>query len=310
MPFDGCSEDCQLEPNCAGASCTSKCGDGIVVPPEQCDDGNAIDGDGLLEDLPDRSGLDLHPAGLGQQDDGPDSLSGLSLQESPGVEAGVLGQDTPFLGIVQSTLDSDGKPVYSGIGGGSHITSTATFAEWYRTTPGSTTQPRPSWLFGTTARGLMSIAMDPTGAVERHHDRILCGSQGSEIMDPNNNPEPCTFQYQQSATNPTAGQTDCQKDAALGYTMLNCYLSGTTYMATFVVGKVRWEPLFFPIDADPFSADQLEAAQVPSVPAGLYDATGTGHGTWTPRETSVCTTSFHQRGPLLVPLRQDQELHP
>jgi fibro-slime domain-containing protein len=276
MPFDGCSEDCQLEPNCAGASCTSKCGDGIVVPPEQCDDGNAIDGDGCSKTCQIEAGWTCTQPALGNKMMVPILYRDFRFKNPPEFEAGVLGQDTPFLGIVQSTLDSDGKPVYSGIGGGSHITSTATFAEWYRTTPGVNDPTASKLALWDNGQGAYVNRYGPNGEQWNVTTTAYwCGSQGSEIMDPNNNPEPCTFQYQQSATNPTAGQTDCQKDAALGYTMLNCYLSGTTYMATFVVGKVDGNPLFFPIDADPFSADQLEAAQVPSVPAGLYDATGT-----------------------------------
>ena len=65
---------------------------------------------------------------------------------------------------------------------------------------------------------------------------------------------------------------------ALGYTQLpgSCKAdSGGTYKAEYVVAKVDGNPLFFPIDNDPFSADQLTGAQVPSTPAGLYDASGT-----------------------------------
>ena len=64
----------------------------------------------------------------------------------------------------------------------------------------------------------------------------------------------------------------------LGYTQLagSCQAnSGGTYSAEYVVAKVDGNPLFFPIDSDPFSADQLEGAQVPSYPPGLYDDSGT-----------------------------------
>jgi fibro-slime domain-containing protein len=105
-----------------------------------------------------------------------------------------------------------------------------------------------------------------------------CGSVGQELTDANGNAIPCTFQFQQSATNPTGGQTDCQKLEAQGYTQLagSCRAdSGGTYKAQYIVAKIDGNPLFFPIDNDPFSADQLTGAQVPSVPAGLYDASGT-----------------------------------
>src|SRR5690606_12458844 len=46
LPFDGCDEQCQAEPDCPeGSSCSSSCGDGIVLD-EDCDDGNLRNGDG------------------------------------------------------------------------------------------------------------------------------------------------------------------------------------------------------------------------------------------------------------------------
>ena len=50
MPFDGCSADCQNEPNCKGDACILTCGDGIVFDDEECDDGNNLDGDGCSKD--------------------------------------------------------------------------------------------------------------------------------------------------------------------------------------------------------------------------------------------------------------------
>jgi fibro-slime domain-containing protein len=42
-----------------------------------------------------------------------------------------------YPGMVQNDLDSDGKPVYTGLTGGNiEVTSSATFAEWYRNTDG------------------------------------------------------------------------------------------------------------------------------------------------------------------------------
>ena len=58
LPFDGCSPTCTNEPLCGTKNtylaspptvafqCFAHCGDGLVLPPEQCDDGNALDGDG------------------------------------------------------------------------------------------------------------------------------------------------------------------------------------------------------------------------------------------------------------------------
>jgi fibro-slime domain-containing protein len=58
LPFDGCSPTCTNEPLCGtrdtslvspplvAYQCFAHCGDGLVLPPEQCDDGNTQDGDG------------------------------------------------------------------------------------------------------------------------------------------------------------------------------------------------------------------------------------------------------------------------
>ena len=53
--LDGCTPDCQLEPNCPNGKCIAVCGDGLLFdfdgngdgkPDEACDDGNTRNGDG------------------------------------------------------------------------------------------------------------------------------------------------------------------------------------------------------------------------------------------------------------------------
>ncbi|MCA9591135.1 MAG: DUF4215 domain-containing protein, partial [Myxococcales bacterium] len=53
--FDGCSPNCELEPQCPDGKCVARCGDGLLFdfdangdgqPDEECDDGNTINGDG------------------------------------------------------------------------------------------------------------------------------------------------------------------------------------------------------------------------------------------------------------------------
>ncbi len=59
LPFDGCSPTCTNEPLCGTTNtyttpatttavyqCFAHCGDGLVLPPEACDDGNTVNGDG------------------------------------------------------------------------------------------------------------------------------------------------------------------------------------------------------------------------------------------------------------------------
>jgi cysteine-rich repeat protein len=66
MPFDGCSQECQIEPDCSGASCASKCGDGIVLN-ELCDDGNAASGDGCSSDCTIEPGWTCNQPALGDK---------------------------------------------------------------------------------------------------------------------------------------------------------------------------------------------------------------------------------------------------
>jgi fibro-slime domain-containing protein len=49
IPLDGCSATCQAEPDCSHSSCTSDCGDGLLIN-EACDDGNVLNGDGCSAD--------------------------------------------------------------------------------------------------------------------------------------------------------------------------------------------------------------------------------------------------------------------
>ena len=50
MVGDGCDDHCQIESgancNAANTVCSLTCGNGVVVSPETCDDGNLEDGDG------------------------------------------------------------------------------------------------------------------------------------------------------------------------------------------------------------------------------------------------------------------------
>jgi fibro-slime domain-containing protein len=278
MPFDGCSENCQIEPDCSGTSgCTSKCGDGIVLS-EDCDDGNAASGDGCSSICKVEAGWTCTQPTLGDTMTVPVIYRDFKFHNPSDFEAGVIGQNVATLGEVNSDLDQDGKPVFSGLAT-AHIASTTTFAEWYRTTAGVNHATASKLALWKNADGNYVNRYGPNGEQWNVTEPAnWCGSVGQELLDANGKPIPCTFQYQQSATNPTGGQTDCQKEEAKGYTQVpgSCKNNGSgTYVAEYIVAKVDGNPLFFPIDNDPFSASELEGAQVPSVPAGLYDASGT-----------------------------------
>jgi fibro-slime domain-containing protein len=57
----------------------------------------------------------------------------LGLSRHPDFEAPVTGLST---GMVFGSLDAQGKPVYIGSGGAGSVASAASFAQWYRNTPG------------------------------------------------------------------------------------------------------------------------------------------------------------------------------
>jgi fibro-slime domain-containing protein len=134
MPFDGCSEDCQAEPDCTGASCTSKCGDGILLN-EDCDDGNSASGDGCSSGCRVEAGWTCKQPDLGDKMLVPVIYRDFKAHNPSDFEPDVTGASGAVVGMVASDLDKDGKPVFTGLTGqGVTVESKATFAEWYRTT--------------------------------------------------------------------------------------------------------------------------------------------------------------------------------
>ena len=137
LPNDGCSPTCHAEPNCSSATgtCTSKCGDGLVVN-EGCDDGNTSNGDGCSSTCKTEPGFQCAQ---------PDSAAATMsvpityrdfLLGGDFYAATISGSNNAITGMVQGTLDSEGKPVYAGVGGtgttSGWVTSAASFHNWYR----------------------------------------------------------------------------------------------------------------------------------------------------------------------------------
>ncbi len=273
MPFDGCSSECQVEPDCSGSGpCTSKCGDGLVLG-EDCDDGNTADGDGCSSSCKVEAGYTCTQASLGDKILVPVVYRDFKFQHPTDFEAGVTGRTTATTGAVKVDLDPDGKPVFSGqTDSAIHIESSTTFASWYRNTDGvnhATVSTLPLWSNGSGAY------VNRYGA---HGEQFSittiaswCGVAGNEATDSNGAPIPCTYQ-------PTDGgstTTDCDKAVAAGGKLLACTKNSSgTYTGTIEVGKVDGNPLFFPVDSDPFSSSELKYAQIPSEPKNLYDASG------------------------------------
>jgi fibro-slime domain-containing protein len=134
MPFDGCSPECQNEPDCKGESCVSKCGDGILLD-EKCDDGNGASGDGCSSECKVESGWDCKQPALGDKMLVPVIYRDFRAKNPSDFESDLEGGDGAVSGIVEDTLDKDGKPVFTGsTSKGVAIESKATFATWYRAT--------------------------------------------------------------------------------------------------------------------------------------------------------------------------------
>jgi fibro-slime domain-containing protein len=158
-------------------------------------------------------------------------------------EPGAIGHTTALTGMVQADLDANGKPVFTGITGA--YTTAATFAEWYRDTPGvnhTTAGKLP--LYGDGA-GTYANRYGPNGEQwQTTTTAFFCGVVGSEVTDSAGQPIPCTYRF---------GSTDCDTAVAQGYTMLSCGTSGSTYTAVFQTGTLNGTPLFFPVDGDTFT---------------------------------------------------------
>jgi fibro-slime domain-containing protein len=144
LPFDGCSVDCQLEPECEGAACIGTCGDGIIVTGEECDDGNTKDADGCSASCTVEDGYTCTAAQC-------DQIGGTCVVRLPAVfrdfnASGVAGGHPDFepgtnsagamQGLVVSVLDAEGKPEQADLTTSQlslgFMHGKAAFAEWYR----------------------------------------------------------------------------------------------------------------------------------------------------------------------------------
>ena len=267
MPFDGCSMDCQIEPKCtAGSGCASVCGDGIVLG-EECDDGNVGKGDGCSDACKVEPGWTCSQPEIGDTMKVPAIYRDFRFQKPADFEAGVSGSFDPTTGIVNASLDSNGKPVLSASPPATaHVTSADTFKQLYTDVSGvnhATASKLTLWNDGkgnyVNRYGANGEQWDVTEIV------YWCGQKGQEKTDATTgDPIPCTF---------AQGTTDCDKADALGYAQLKCYLDGTTYKAIYSTGKMDGNPLFFPVDKDTVitPASEFTFAQVPP----YYEKSGT-----------------------------------
>jgi fibro-slime domain-containing protein len=264
VPFDGCSSDCQVEPACSGDGCTSACGDGILFGGEACDDGNRTDGDGCSADCKVEPGWTCMEPPVGNKIMVPVIYRDFRAHTPTDFESGNVSYLDGVTGMVKATLDADGKPVYSGIGGKDLVASADTFAEWYRDVPGvnhATPSKMPLW---NNDLGGFVNRYGPDGETWNVTETAyFCGYVGQELLDSTGKPIPCT-------SKDSAAISDCTTKLAEGKELLKCTVSGDVYRGSFVVAKVDGNPVFFPVDDDSFTpASERMSAQIPP----YYDAT-------------------------------------
>ncbi len=149
VPFDGCSALCLREPNCSGQSCTSECGDGLLIN-EECDDGNTIDGDGCSSKCKTEAGFTCkqeHQCEKMNDEcvlrvpaifrDFSDKDADFGWPTYPDTTCGIPEGDPIATGIAQDRLDADGRPVLGKAPKTACIESSQTFARWFRDSNGT-----------------------------------------------------------------------------------------------------------------------------------------------------------------------------
>jgi len=149
VPFDGCSALCLREPNCSGKSCTSECGDGLMIN-EECDDGNTVDGDGCSAQCKKENGFTC------KQEAQCEKLNDECILRVPAIFRDFSDKDADFgwpvypdttcgipegkaivPGIAQERLDMEGRPVFGKAPKEACIESSQSFARWFRDGNGS-----------------------------------------------------------------------------------------------------------------------------------------------------------------------------
>jgi len=154
IPLDGCSASCQAEPDCSKTSCTSDCGDGLVIH-EACDDGNVLDGDGCSADCKLEPGFDC------VQKSSCEMVSGQCALRVPVVFRDFTAAHVDFHcggatnrpGIAAKL--TNGKPQLLD-GSTGCISSAASFAEWYTNNDQNRVIPSSLLLFDNGAGGFVN----------------------------------------------------------------------------------------------------------------------------------------------------------
>jgi fibro-slime domain-containing protein len=230
LPNDGCSPTCHFEPNCSATTgqCTSKCGDGLVVN-EGCDDGNTNNGDGCSSTCTVEAGFQCaQPASNADTMTVPvtyrDFLLGGDFHQGD-----IQGSNLAITGLVQNTLDSAGKPVLAAAAPATgHITSAATFSQWYRDTPGTNTTLVSKLLLHNNGNGGFVNWWKDNAQWVSYTNPIYCAAKDCSSG--------CNTPYTAGAANQAC--------------LASCTPWGATSTQTCWVttANVDGNPLFFPVD--------------------------------------------------------------
>jgi fibro-slime domain-containing protein len=155
---DGCTPDCKREPDCSGASCSTTCGDGLLLPgntTEACDDGNQANEDGCSTDCTVEPGYTCAPTSLAPEGElllpvvYRDMINRLDPGGHPNFEvnAGFMAMLVPgIVGPLGTSLDAEGKPAYAATPAddttdpaNGWTTNATDFSSWFRDSMYSTT---------------------------------------------------------------------------------------------------------------------------------------------------------------------------
>lgn len=130
-PLDGCSSLCLREPNCEGTSCTSDCGDGLVID-EGCDDGNTTSGDGCSETCELEAGFTCSQEATCEQINGECVLRVPTIfRDFPKSHPDFASNCSSLaLGVVEAELDGTGRPVLAN-GSQACISGAESFSQWF-----------------------------------------------------------------------------------------------------------------------------------------------------------------------------------
>jgi fibro-slime domain-containing protein len=277
LPFDGCSTLCQAEPDCSAGACTSRCGDGLVLG-EACDDGNNNDGDGCSATCTLEPGYDcVVPQPSGNMVVPAVFRDFLASHPDFEIDPGPL--DTPTQGMLAPTLDADGKPVW--VSGG-NVTSAQTFAEWYRDVPGTNSTTVGTLTLWDTGAGSYVNRYGANGEKYQALDSTscYCGTTDQPDHDATGAVIPCTSCYYDNNTATPQCDPPVTNDCSpggrcAGY--IECIVQGNTYHGVISSGEWDGNPLFFPVDGDPFTpaSERFSAKIPPSYGSDWGDEPGT-----------------------------------